>query len=248
MMLIGRWDDLEEMYRRDFEEAVAAGLKQVEARLLMEQGELLGRRNQHDRAEEHLTRAMSLYRELGDDQGWTQCESGLAVIGITMGEYDKAEALITNATNRAREHGHKAALCWLLNSHAVLCKERGQIDRAIEYLKEKMAISLELGTIDEVASSHMNIAVLYTERGQYDLAFEHNETALALCSKTGDIVLQNYTLYNQAQMLRKMKRNAECLEYFQKALDISRHLGDEPTVKLILDEIANANGSNTSDH
>jgi tetratricopeptide (TPR) repeat protein len=244
MLLVGKWVELEELYLQDFGKAVAGDLRELQARILMRHGELLGWRNQNKNAGELLGQAMSIYRELGDDEGWTQCENGLAVTCIALGEYDKAEAFITDAECRARQHDQKAHLCWLLNSHATLCKERGLFDQAISHLEEKLAISRELEAIDDVASGHMNLAVVLSEKGRHDLALEHNETALSLSHKIGDVVLQNYTAYNQARILDHLGRKAEGLVYYRIALDISRHLGDEPGEKLVLAEIARVESKN----
>ncbi len=238
LLLVGRWMELEEQYRLDLEKAEAAGLRQHQAVLLMERGELQGWRNEHGQAAASLERAARMYGELGDAPGRLRCENGLAVVSINVREYDKAEALITSSTGQARRLGLKNALCSSLNSHAVLCRERKQIGRAIAYLEERMAVSQEMGSFSDVASSHMNIAVLLTENGQYAMALRHNETALELSHKSGDIVQQEFALYNQAQILRKLGRGEECLDCLQKALAVSRHLGDEPIMQCAVNDIA----------
>lgn len=239
LLLVGRWAELEELYEQDYGQALKAGLRDVQARLLMEKGELEGWRNRHSQAKGLFERAAVSYRELGDAKGRLRCENGLAVVHINLKQYDKAEAIINEATARARGQGLRPALCSLLNSHAVLCRERGQSERAIAYIEERMTISQELGGLTEVASSHMNLAVMFSEDGRHDLALEQNRAALELGHRMGDAVLQNYALYNQAQIFRKMGRGVECLDCLRQALAISRHLGDEPMERDIQKDMSN---------
>jgi tetratricopeptide (TPR) repeat protein len=238
MLLVGSWAELGELYEVDYRKASEAGLKDIQARLLMEQGELEGWRNRHRRAGELLELADRTYRELNDSEGRFRCENGLAVVYINLGEYEKAEKLIDSSTAQARRLRHRDALCSFLNSHAVLCKVRKQPDRAIKYLEERMAISIERGAAGDVASSHLNLAVVYSEKAQYHRALEHNEAAIALSQKMGDVMQQHYALFNQAQILMKLGRTAECLGFLKKALAVSRHLGDGETEELILREAA----------
>jgi tetratricopeptide (TPR) repeat protein len=241
LLHVGRWPELEEMYRRDYDQAKAADLRGTQAWILMRHGELLGWRNHNKRAQVLLAEALDIFREQGSGEGQAQCENGLAVVCIVLKEYDRAEGLIAGAEGYARAHDHKEMLCWLLNSHAVLCRSRGLLDQAVGFLEEKLAVSRELGSVGEIASAHMNLAVLYTERDQYDLALEHNSSALALSHRTGDIVQQHYALFNQAHMLRQLGRHAECMDFLRKALLISRHLGDEQTEQQILRDIGAVN-------
>lgn len=237
LLLVGRWTELEKIYGQDFAKASRAGLKDVQARLLMEQGELEGWRNQHRKAEELLARAYRTYRELNDAKGRFRCENGLAVVYLKQGEHEKAEQLITDSTAQARQLGHRDALCSFLNTHAVLCRARKQPDRAIEFLEERMAISVERGEVKDIASSHLNLAVVYTGKAQYQTALEHNGKAMALSLKIGDVMQQHYALYNQAHILRKLGRMAECLDYLGRVLALARHMGDKETEELILREI-----------
>ncbi len=239
LLLVGRWTELEQMYRQDCDRARAAGMRGVQARLLMHHGELLGWRRHDKRARVLLEEAAAIFRELGDDRGLLQCRNGQAVTCIALGEYERAEALVTESEGSARRRGYRQILCWLLNSHAVLCRERGQIERAIAYIEERMTISQELGGLTEVASSHMNLAVMFSEDGRHDLALEQNRAALELGHRMGDAVLQNYALYNQAQIFRKMGRGVECLDCLRQALAISRHLGDEPMERDIQKDMSN---------
>ncbi|MCU0607812.1 MAG: tetratricopeptide repeat protein [Candidatus Edwardsbacteria bacterium] len=238
LLLIGRWPELEDLYRQDLEQAVAAGLRRQEATSLLGRGELQGWRNEHRQAEETLGRAAFIFRELGDATGRLRCENGLAVVYTHLGLYQKAEALITACSEQARQLDHRAALCSFLNSHAVLCRMQQQYDRAIACLEERMAISLARGDASDIASSHMNIAVLCSERGQHGLALDHNRIALEMSERTGDIMLQHHAVYNHASILYKLGRNAESLGFFGKALVISRHVGDDDSSALILEDIA----------
>lgn len=211
LLRIGRWAELEDLYNQDLERASAAGQRKRRAHLLMLQAEMLGWRNEHRQARDRFELAASLFRELGDEKSRLSCENGLAVVYMNLKEYEKAEALIETATAEARKSDHKPALCSLLNSHAVLCRERKQPDKAIACLKERMELSQALGGMTDVASSHMNLAVIYSEQRRYDLALEQNQIALEMGQRMGDVMLQHYALYNQAQMLRKVGRVGECL-------------------------------------
>lgn len=247
LLLVGRWAELEELYEQDYGQALKAGLKEVQARLLMEQGELEEWRNRHRRAGELLELAGRTYRELDDVGGRFRCENGLAVVYINLGEYEKAEELIDSSTAQARQLGLWDALCSFLNSHAVLCKVRKQPDRAIKFLEERMAISIERGAAGDIASSHLNLAVIYSEKAQYLKALEHNEAAMALSHKMGDVMQQHYALFNQAQILRELGRMTECLDFLNKDLAVSRHLGDKDTEGLIQKEIASVREKLLSD-
>lgn len=238
LLLVGRWGELEELYRLDMEKAVGAGQWRQEAHLTMRQAELMGWRNEYVSAEGLFERAAGLYQQLGDQAGRLRCENGLVLVHINLKQFEKAEAIIENATARARGQGHRPALCSLLNSHAVLCRERKQFDRAISYLEERMEISRELEATADVASSHLNIAVFYTEKERFDLALENNHIALELGHRMGDVVLQEYALYNQAHLYRKMGRGVECLDCLRKALAKSKHLGNEQMTRDILKDIS----------
>lgn len=238
LLLIGKWTELEEQYSLDLVKAAAAGLRRQEAMLLMGRGELQGWRNEHRQAEVSLERAACIFRELGDAAGRLRCENGLAVVYINLGLYQRAEELITTCSEQARQLGQKAALCSFLNSHAVLCRTQKKNDSAIACLEERMAVSLESENVTDIASGHMNLAVMYTERGQYNLALDYNRIALELSERTGDIMLQHHAVYNHAAIMYKLGRKAESLGYFRKALVISRHVGDDASSSLILEDIA----------
>ena len=116
-------------------------------------------RQELDLAREQISRALQLYRELGDTDGEARSLNSLGVISRSAGAADEAESHVRAAVEVRRSSGRLDELAAALNNLGILHIDRGRWTEAITVLDESLALDRSAGDDWGAACSTLNLAV-----------------------------------------------------------------------------------------
>ncbi|MFO0548513.1 MAG: tetratricopeptide repeat protein [Polyangiaceae bacterium] len=119
-----------------------------------------------DRAEEHLNRAVALYRAAGDREGLPFALYEAGVVSLFHRQYDEALTRFDEALEIVRAIGAKQAEGALLSGRALVLQERGEIDAAIAHHREAVSIFRGIGNPHREASALFYLGAAYFEKWQ----------------------------------------------------------------------------------
>ncbi|QNN52943.1 ATP-binding protein [Nocardioides mesophilus] len=158
----------------------------AEARALRELGIMREQRQDLDRAAELLTRAMQLYREMGDRAGEAKCLNSLGVVARSAGRPDDAEAFFRRGVALRKEVGDPSGIAAALNNLGIVHLDRGDWPRARVLFTETLAIDRAAGNDWGVACTSVNFAGADIVGGRTDEAAELLRTAIGTFREVGD--------------------------------------------------------------
>ncbi len=173
----------------------------VRARALMEQGVLLRVCGETGAAEEPLTAALALFREIGDAVGEMKCLQSLGTLALVRNDLVRAEAFLTSALERGRERRdiHTVATC--LNNLGYVADARDDAAAMKRWHEEELSARREIGEENGIALALCGLAV--AERGleNRSRSEEYFHEAVALFHRIGDQCGLTQTLYLYAELL-----------------------------------------------
>ena len=171
----------------------------------------------------------------------------LAVKMLKIGRFDDCIEFIGNAlslTGQSYLPGLISLRIVTLNNASSCHRRLGDMKKALSYAQEALTTGLNAEKDDSLACSHLNICCVYSQNGDHEVALHHAMDALAAAnnavrsSKSDESLLtveldvhdpqrkqKLATLciayHNTGVELEHLKRYEECLEKYEKALQIS---------------------------
>ena len=229
------------------QEADSVGYLPVEAEVLYQLGNLLGKAGEYKKAEKALFEAANAAGESGDSQLSAKAVTLLVgVVGDNQARLEEGLSLGRVAEVVLRLGGADEMI-WarLLNNQGLVFWRKGSHDKALEYYGKAVAIREKaIGSAHpDVASSFGNMGGVFYSQGKYDKALEFYLKALVVHKKVlGPEHPEVATsLNNLGIVYEKQGDYDKSLEYHRGALEIwAKALGSEhPDVAYSLDGIGN---------
>ena len=137
----------------------AAPEREVEARARRLLGVMHEQRQELDPARDQMSRALQLYRELGDEDGEAKSLNSLGVIARSAGAAVEAERYVRAAVEVRRRSGRTEELPAALSNLGILRLDRGMWAEAMTVLDEALALDRSAGHQWGAACSTLNLAV-----------------------------------------------------------------------------------------
>jgi predicted ATPase/DNA-binding SARP family transcriptional activator len=122
-------------------------------------------RGEYDEASAYASRALALYRDLGDEVGTARALSNLGAMEHALGELDRAAASLQEAIALARTFVDTRICALALNNRGDLALTQGQFDEAVELFAESRALLEEAGDTANIARSLLNSAFAALDGG-----------------------------------------------------------------------------------
>jgi predicted ATPase/class 3 adenylate cyclase len=139
-------------------------------------GVLLEERSQQERAIALFGEALTLYRELGDDQRLSATLNSLGVATSAVGDLEAGRAYLVESLALKEAVGDSGGVATTLGNLAVLEMEEGDLDRSEELFHRSIEMSRQIDDRWGVTISSSNLAVVVLEKGDHvrarDLAGE----------------------------------------------------------------------------
>ena len=125
-----------------------------------------------DRAREHATASVDMWRRMGDSSTLAMALTELADVEAERGELAAARSLYEEAVGVARESGDRGQLRVVLGEFAILEASEGHYERSLELDTEALAIARELGDPIGALTAEHNMACTLREMGRIDDAHQ----------------------------------------------------------------------------
>jgi tetratricopeptide (TPR) repeat protein len=121
-----------------------------------------------DRAREHATASVDMWRRLGDNSTLAMALTELADVEAERGELAGARDLYEAAVGVARECGDRSQLRVVLGEFAILEASEGDHEQSLALDAEALAIARELGDPIGALTAEHNMACTLREMGRVD--------------------------------------------------------------------------------
>ncbi|MFN8472310.1 MAG: tetratricopeptide repeat protein [Anaerolineae bacterium] len=236
--LVGRWDEVDALYRQGLAEAQALGDRRAEAQCRSAIGWLLRKRNQNAEASLWLAQAQEVFEQLGDQAGLGQTLHFAGAVATQQGDRARARELWQQSLEIRRQIGEKATVATLLNNLGIVAHLEGNYDEALEFYDESLALATEMGDRLAIARALNNRGMIYWDTSDFTAARTQLEASLALRREVGDRWGVANGLNNLGRVARDLGDYAGARRFFTESLTTNRELGDRGAIAYLLEDFA----------
>lgn len=153
----------------------------------------------------------------------------------SLSQLDTALFYLEQGEAVAQKIDYRKGLGFIYNTMGNVYRSQDGANQALKYYQKALATHREnKGEENEQAGVINNIAVIFMERGEYDQAITYYEEALQIQEQIHNRLFVGIIHQNLALCHRRMKRQGEALDFYQKAKEIFRGLGEKQREALML--------------
>jgi tetratricopeptide (TPR) repeat protein len=190
------------------------------------------------RAIEYYEQALTIAREIGDQQGEANRLVNLGFACRNLGQALQAIAYYEQALVISREictASTEASPEWAagrrgeenaLGNLGLAYADVGEARRAIKYYEQALPIARELGDRQSEGNHLNNLGLAYADLGEPRRAIEYYEQALAVAREMGDRQGEGNGLGNLGLAYADLGDARQAIEHYEEALAISQEIGD----------------------
>jgi tetratricopeptide (TPR) repeat protein len=223
----GHWRDWLAALSAGLASARRQGIREAQARLHRDLGFACSMTDRYDEAHDHLTRALDLYRQLGDNAGNAATHQAFGSLLVRMGRYEEALAQDRRALALFRAANHLAGQARTLNNTAWKHVKLGRYDEALDFGLHALTLHQAAGNPHGEADTWDTLGYLHHHRGKHHDAVECYESALELFRSCGDRYYEADTLRRLGDALHAAGDPAGADRAWQQHAAIQRQL-DRP--------------------
>lgn len=186
-----------------------------------------------DLAQEHLTLALDLYRELDDGLGQARTHGNLAWVAKSQGDVRQALRHAEQALALFQAVGHRAGQAQALNGVGWFRAQVGDYHQALTYCQRAIELLQELGHRGEEARTWDSLGYTHHRLGEYPQAIWCYRRAIDLARQTGDRWSEADDLHSLGDVQRDVGNPAAARAAWRRAVvifDEMRH-PDADTVR-----------------
>jgi len=180
----------------------------------------------YDLADDHLNRALALFRQAGDTRGVAGVEDDLGRVAFLRGAYPQALERHGRALDLRRALGEKRSLALSLHNLAMVHQASGAHAEAMMRFSEALAIRREIGDRPGVVQSLQAVASAWRDRSDVKRSLEVLGEALSLAQEIGDRLEQASILTRMGEALMKLGRDPEASDHLAQASELAQAFGD----------------------
>jgi len=220
-----RYADAREAYELIHDAAEALGDEAALATNLVRWGGIAIEQNEYDEAETHLSRALSHWMNLEEDQGVATAQFNLARIAIDRGDFEKAEVLLTSALELRSLVQDQQGIATIKYYQARICFAGEQLTEAAHLLQEAMATQTQIAANREAIPTLRLLAQLAAKEEKFAQALSYCQQAQALCESLQEEAELATVYYTWAIMERRQGDYLSAKAHAQKARLLFQKLG-----------------------
>ena len=191
---------------------------------------------------ECLEQALSLSREIGDQNGEAATLHNLGALYRDLGEKQKALEYYQQVLQIRQKNGDRRNEAADLDNIAKIHGALGDRQKALEYFEQALSIRREIADRSGEATTLSSMAVVYRDLGEKQKALECYQQVLSLRREIGDQNGEAATLKSLGFLYSEMGDRQQCLENYQRALLKRREMGDRRGEAAILNSIGGVYG------
>jgi tetratricopeptide (TPR) repeat protein len=174
-----------------------------------------------------LTRALELYRQLGDQLEISHTLNNLGNIYWMAGRLDDALAQYEKALETQVSMNSEKDIASSLNNIGTIYGVKGKYGEAISHFTRSLNISIALDDKGETARTWNNLGVAYFLAGQNEKAVEAYNNSLAVNRTIGSLTELVWNIENLAEVMIQAGRLGEALTYLKEGSALAEKMGEE---------------------
>jgi tetratricopeptide (TPR) repeat protein len=195
------------------------------ARARLAVGDVALARSDHDGARESYTRALPLYRQVGDLLGEATCIQRLGDIALRRSDHDGARESYTRALPLFRRVGSVLGEANCVQRLGDIALERSDHDGARESYTRALPLYRQVGSVLGEANCIQRLGDIALHRSDHDGARESYTRALALYRRVGDLRGEANCIYYLGDVALARSDHDGAREAYTRALPLFQRVG-----------------------
>lgn len=214
----GRIRDDGDVWRAALHAAQELGDPDVLAQAYKRLGGTLARTGEHQRALEHLKRALAYLEDTNDIAGQIDTRQALTMVWVTMGDMPNAVDNAEAALELARASGNQVWEADALNAAGMCHAEVDHVERAREYCEAGLRLQRATGNGEGEAETLDSLGYLEHRCGRYDAALDYYQQALGVYERLDFDYQKADTLQRIGETYAALGRSADANVAWQQAI------------------------------
>jgi tetratricopeptide (TPR) repeat protein/predicted Ser/Thr protein kinase len=232
---LGRYTDARQSYAWAARAAQAQADRPAQARCLCLWGRACTEQSGYGEAERHLSLALEMWRELGDQSGIASALYHLGHVAAEQADYDEAQQLSEQSQRIREQLGEQAGVAEALYQQAWIQRNRLNFETA-EQLGRKV-LTMQQAVDDRIG--RVRTLVLLAEcatqgTGDLDAAEGYCRQALALCEQLDEREEMAPLLYAQSAIYRRRGDLSSAREHAELSLALFQRAGERQSQAHVL--------------
>jgi tetratricopeptide (TPR) repeat protein/uncharacterized protein YciU (UPF0263 family) len=171
--------------------------------------------------EEHLNRALDLYRDLDDTSGMALVLKDLGGLQLRRGTHTGAVDIFKRSLDLYRKIEDTGGIAKIENNLGIAYWQGGKIDKAKESLKHSLELSEDQGDKQGIARAFTNLGIIEFQHGDLDRAIGFYDEAVSLSTELGDKKTLAQLYDNLGEAYREKGDKERALEYFDRGIELA---------------------------
>lgn len=170
---------------------------------------------------------LSVYREVGDDEGIATVLNTLSWILGGLGDVQAARELSLEALERHTTLGNRRGVALALNNLGYFANELAEYDEAVSTMERSVAVRRDIGDRRGVAYGLTNIAFAEHNRGRYETGDRHIDEALSILRELDDAQLTAWALSHSGRSLLERGLATDAEKVLRESLELWEQVGNK---------------------
>ena len=224
----GQWLTWQRTLEKSLDLSQVAGLREDEASLLVQLGELSRVLGRTDTALELQLAAHALFDQLGDPAGSARVLGILSQLHLIVGNAQVAERCCRESAATFESLGNLRELAVTQNNWGIVCMERGDHAGSIDHLREADRLFRKTGKLRGQAKASANLGRVFQLQARREEARSAYGQSVDLYQLIGDELNAARMQVNLATLWYQEGRVAEALAASEQVEQELSRLGDQP--------------------
>ncbi|NND07470.1 MAG: tetratricopeptide repeat protein [Saprospiraceae bacterium] len=179
----------------------------------------------NSQALDYGTKALEIYRIIGDPKDLTEIYNSIGVIYGQMGELDQTLHYYKLAEKEGKEWGDSDKLSAIYNNIGHVYQSKGEYQTALEYYQHSLDLARQIESREGMGYAYYNIGIIHDYLGEFEESLRLFYLSLELREQLNNKYDISSSLNSIAVMYNKMGDSEKALEYHQKSLTIKSEIG-----------------------
>ncbi|WP_237109161.1 BTAD domain-containing putative transcriptional regulator [Nonomuraea sp. MG754425] len=222
----GRFDARERINQLALASARRAGDRHGAATMLAELGQLRFMQDRFAEADQYLTAALEVFRDLDETHEQAVALAGLGTVSREVGRLAESLDFLDQAGRLLRDAGDDVGIAYVLRMIGSVQLERGDLPEAWSAMEAALAAYRRVGSRRGEGFTLRTISLHHRATGRLDLAAEAAGQAVAVFRELGDRLMEAYAVRTLAKTRVRQGRGSELLPRLREALALCQTMND----------------------
>jgi len=183
-------------------------------------------RSDHSKAIELIERANTIFEDLNEAKGISNCQINLGQVYGLLGHYQKAQEKYERALSIFKTLVDRKGIARCYGSLGSICKNLYHYDQALEYFGRALNIFEEIEDSHGISRCHVGMGIVYGGLGRHEEALKEYEIVFTICKANEDFLGIGSCLMNIGNIYKDLGNNDNALRKYGEALQIFEEIGN----------------------